>query len=53
MWILYTSLIIIVAVIAGILIYKYYIVKKNSEYRKLEKRGQNISMEDTSGLGVN
>ena len=53
MWILYVSLTIIVVVIAGILIYKYYIMKKNSEYRKLEKRGQNISMEDTSGLGVN
>ena len=52
MWILYSSIIIIVIVIIGIIILKYCRIKNSGDYQKLEKKGQNISMEDTTGLGV-
>ena len=52
LWILYSSIIIIVIVIIGIIILKYCRIKNSGDYQKLEKKGQNISMEDTTGLGV-
>ena len=51
-WILYTSIVVISIVIIGIIILKYLKIKKNSDYSNLEKKGQNISMEDTSDIGL-
>ena len=54
LWILYISIIVVVLVVVIIFIRKYMIMKKNSknDYSNFEKKGQNISMEDTTGLGI-
>ena len=56
LWVLFISIIIIVIIVAVIFIRKYLIMSKygkmKNDYTNLEKRGQNISMEDTTGLGI-
>ena len=53
MWILYSSIIFIVVIIIVILIRKYFFIRKNEgEYSKLKDKEKNISMENTSGLGI-
>ena len=52
-WILYTSIVIIVIIIIGIIIIKFIKNKNNrKDYSNLGGKGQNISMEDTSDMGL-
>ena len=55
MWILYTSIVLVVIIVLIILIRKYCLLQKSNDYSKMgdeNSKARNISMENTSGLGI-
>ena len=55
MWILYTSIVLVVIIVLIILIRKYCLLQKSNDYSKMgdeNSKVRNISMENTSGLGI-